>query len=77
MSSFPGIAPRERVGVGGSADMRAPWYGPSLESVLVPHPPSDPGEAFAAVQNADGLLDLLRQGFGDSADLHYRWHPDD
>jgi DNA-binding MarR family transcriptional regulator len=49
----------------------------ALESVLVPHPPSDSGEAFAAVQNAEGLLQLLRDGFGDSANLFYRWHPDD
>ena len=49
----------------------------ALESVLVPDAPSDPGQALAAVENAEALLDLVRQGFGDSADLHYRWHPDD
>jgi DNA-binding MarR family transcriptional regulator len=49
----------------------------ALESVLVPHAPADSCEALAAVQNADGLLHLIREGFGDSADLFYRWHPDD
>jgi DNA-binding MarR family transcriptional regulator len=49
----------------------------ALESVLAPKAPPDSGEAFAAVQTAEGLLDSLRAGFGDSADLFYRWHPDD
>jgi DNA-binding MarR family transcriptional regulator len=50
----------------------------ALESVLVPaDPPSDWGDALAAVENAEGVLRRLRRGFGDTADLHYRWHPDD
>ncbi len=49
----------------------------ALESVLAPDASSDSCEGLAAVENAEGLLRLLRYGFGDSADLHYRWHPDD
>ena len=49
----------------------------ALDSVLVPDAPSDWGKALAAVENAEALLQLLREGFGDSANLHYRWHPDD
>jgi DNA-binding MarR family transcriptional regulator len=49
----------------------------ALESVLVPNAPSDSGDALAAVENAESVLRRLRGGFGDSADLHYRWHPDD
>lgn len=49
----------------------------ALESVLVTDAPSDPGKALAAVENAEVLLHGLGREFGDSADLHYRWHPDD
>ena len=49
----------------------------ALESVLVPDAWSDPGQALAALENAEALLQLFREGFGDSADLHYRWHRDD
>ena len=49
----------------------------ALESVLAVGAPSDGSRAFVAVQNAESVLNLLRRGFRDSADLHYRWHPDD
>ena len=49
----------------------------ALESVLVPEAPFDGAKARAAIENAETFLHLVRRGFGDSADLHYRWHPDD
>jgi DNA-binding MarR family transcriptional regulator len=48
-----------------------------LESVLAPDAPPNAWEAFIAIDNAEAVLRLLRHGFGDSADLHYPWHPDD
>ncbi len=49
----------------------------ALESVLVPDAPFDEAKTRAAIENAETFLRLVREGFGDSADLHYRWHPDD
>jgi DNA-binding MarR family transcriptional regulator len=49
----------------------------ALESVLVPDDPFDSWKGLVAVESADTLLRSLRKGFGDSATLHYPWHPDD
>jgi DNA-binding MarR family transcriptional regulator len=32
---------------------------------------------FHNMEDLDGLLSMLRESFGDSASLYYRWHPDD
>jgi DNA-binding MarR family transcriptional regulator len=32
---------------------------------------------FRNMEHLESLLRMLREGFGDSASLYYRWHPDD
>jgi hypothetical protein len=49
----------------------------ALESVLAPNALWDSSRVLVAIGNAEALFRRLREGFGDSADLHYPWHPDD
>jgi DNA-binding MarR family transcriptional regulator len=49
----------------------------ALACALVPERPHDMTATRAALDEADRILCLVRDQFGDTADLSYPWHPDD
>jgi DNA-binding MarR family transcriptional regulator len=48
-----------------------------VDSALCPEDWYDDAACLTAMDAFDGFLDNIREAYGDSAALYYRWHPDD